>query len=1332
MLKYLSISKQNPQFPAYLDFQILRQMGIDRLQQLSGEIWTDYNLHDPGITILEVLCYAITDLGYRNNLDIEDLLTLPPNASEDNFFTPDQVLTCNPVTMLDIRKRLIDIPGVHNAWLEKVTTYEPPIWIDVANHRLTLTVPPNQIDKPLRLNPKGLYKVYLDLDPNYHKNACGLLEQSWSGVLDEVKQVLCRYRNLCEDIYDIVVLGEEEIRVCADVELEADADGEDALVELYSQIQSFLVPQLQFYTLQQLLAKHQSTAEIFAGRPSRHDLGELYQSNGFIDTHELETLTLPKILHISDFYQKILDIPGIAAIKKLLLASSINGLPQTQESLWYLQLTEQYRPVLDIQNSMIRLFKNGLPVRVNLDEVKRRYYEQQAAYIKTKRDPYELDLAIPRGQYFATLANHYSIHHDFPLTYGISEDGLPEPVSVQRQAQVKQLKGYLVFFDQLLANYLSQLSHTRNLFSWKVEEIQTYFDQPIQFPGSQDILQEDYLNAVEEEEATARDRRSRFLDHLLARFAESFSDYVLLNYKLFDHHQDKVEHERHLIQEKARFFKDYPELSRDRFRGFNYCNCRSVWNTDNVSGFKKRVSRLIGIENTQQRNLNHYKVESARGGWIVSIQCGSQTLTNKQIYPTQAAAQAGLEKFLSFALCENYYKPLTYKFFYHYGFEVEAIDNDEPIQARYHTHFFSQVDRATALPTLLQNLASSPPEITIQRDGELYYFQLNSRPNIQFTGVQRYFSEEAAITKATVLLQQLRAWQNYRPILFQTTGNAERESQSPSRETRFTHYGYALIDHKGTVLAESERFAQSEERDADLDQWLATIRAGQCSEVRSSNSESSGSTALVTLTSEEQFEFVLQSSGGAYYFVLQNATGHTVLRSLNAYPAKEAWKNAVKFAENLFYVNRYVNPAQNYALGITDEQGELLAISETEQVPLTLFKRLNSIERFLSVQSVQDGENLRYRCQLSDRTGAILLEATQLFSDAATARDRFYQMVLGVLFEPGLRYSSTDLEGFSFGVLSRPGNCQSKVAIHPRHYATEQERDAAVDRLFLLVRSVRITSSLNPQTSANVGRIYGQDGAILLQSTQRYENEQTGWEQGNLLMELASVEVEIPGNSQNFRLIDSQNNSALGGYGWELTNEAKDQIIASHFYKNQSDRDQAIKTLQQQVNDEGFHLLEHILLRPRRSLDSSETLLPIDPEGTDDSPFSIALRDPYSFWVTIVLPYWSARFRDINFRRFIEQTLRSEAPAHVALKIAWVEVHQMEQFETAYRTWLEQFAQSACEETACDLADSQCRLIQLLTQLRSVYPQGALAGSQDHSQPNPIVLNQSILGSAND
>ena len=44
-----------------LSFSFLREEAVKSIQQLGGTTWTDHNAHDPGITILEQVCYAITE-----------------------------------------------------------------------------------------------------------------------------------------------------------------------------------------------------------------------------------------------------------------------------------------------------------------------------------------------------------------------------------------------------------------------------------------------------------------------------------------------------------------------------------------------------------------------------------------------------------------------------------------------------------------------------------------------------------------------------------------------------------------------------------------------------------------------------------------------------------------------------------------------------------------------------------------------------------------------------------------------------------------------------------------------------------------------------------------------------------------------------------------------------------------------------------------------------------------------------------------------------------------------------------------------------------------------
>nr|NKQ94663.1 hypothetical protein [Escherichia coli] len=121
MADYSTIAK-DPILGPDQDYQLLRRAGLDYIESLGSQYWTDYNIHDPGITLLELLCYAVTDLGYRTAFNIKDLLTPPSGQNMDTdqqaLFTARRILTMNPWTVADYRKLLADIPHIKNAWLQ--------------------------------------------------------------------------------------------------------------------------------------------------------------------------------------------------------------------------------------------------------------------------------------------------------------------------------------------------------------------------------------------------------------------------------------------------------------------------------------------------------------------------------------------------------------------------------------------------------------------------------------------------------------------------------------------------------------------------------------------------------------------------------------------------------------------------------------------------------------------------------------------------------------------------------------------------------------------------------------------------------------------------------------------------------------------------------------------------------------------------------------------------------------------------------------------------------------------------------------------------------------
>ena len=116
-----------------LDFEFLRQEGIAYIENLAGSLWTDFNSHDPGITILEVLTYAITDLANRMNLPMADLLTEGENGFSNQFHEAHEILSSKPVTHLDYRKLFIDMPGVRNAWLQR---FEKKVYVNCRDRKL--------------------------------------------------------------------------------------------------------------------------------------------------------------------------------------------------------------------------------------------------------------------------------------------------------------------------------------------------------------------------------------------------------------------------------------------------------------------------------------------------------------------------------------------------------------------------------------------------------------------------------------------------------------------------------------------------------------------------------------------------------------------------------------------------------------------------------------------------------------------------------------------------------------------------------------------------------------------------------------------------------------------------------------------------------------------------------------------------------------------------------------------------------------------------------------------------------------------------------------------
>lgn len=140
-----------------MNYAALREGGMEYIRRWAAGSWTDHNLHDPGITILEAFSYAMTELGLRVQLDVSDLLRSGESKRTADLEPAHRVLPVGPVNPQDLRSVLLDHPLVSDAQIFLPAEGEVQFYEAVGDPPLTYTP-----GKP-RIRPGGLYEVLVEL-----------------------------------------------------------------------------------------------------------------------------------------------------------------------------------------------------------------------------------------------------------------------------------------------------------------------------------------------------------------------------------------------------------------------------------------------------------------------------------------------------------------------------------------------------------------------------------------------------------------------------------------------------------------------------------------------------------------------------------------------------------------------------------------------------------------------------------------------------------------------------------------------------------------------------------------------------------------------------------------------------------------------------------------------------------------------------------------------------------------------------------------------------------------------------------------------------------------
>lgn len=556
------ILAETPDNPG-LDYAFLKEEGTRIVQELAGKIWTDYNEHDPGVTTLEQLCYALTELSYRAEFPLVDLLTdqaghIDPNRQA--LFVGQRIFPCNPLTIDDFRKLLVDrVSQLANIWLQ-------PCSEEVGGQQVN-----------------GLYKLLLYI-PTPADPCAEETEQTPEGIVSEVAKQYVAHRTLCEDLAEApIVLKPVPTTIAVDVSIGDRLSPEEIMAGILFNVGNYLAPELRRRPLTQTMVDTLAPSAIFNGPLMLH---------GLINDDELQDYQ--QTVYTQDILRAVINTEGVLTAKHLKVCvqgsdAPYGGLEQGENCPIdpNIPIEVPDNSVLQLVTDLsarcngagIRLLRQGVVVNPNAARVQRLLQRRWAEYRRSYdlAAQYREYYPFPKGEY-RDVKSYYSIQNQYPKVYGIGSYGLPHDVTAMRKAQAKQLKGYLLVFEQMLADYFSQLAHVKDLFSTAQERPQTYYFQYLNqsVPDVEPLLkqggdgQPGYrkgLPKVVASQDPAMQRRNQFMDFLLALYGESLDSANVSQYSCREHGEPD---EQRLLKAKRALLEHLVESSYYRGRGIDY------------------------------------------------------------------------------------------------------------------------------------------------------------------------------------------------------------------------------------------------------------------------------------------------------------------------------------------------------------------------------------------------------------------------------------------------------------------------------------------------------------------------------------------------------------------------------------------------------------------------------------------------------------------------------------------------------------------------------------------------------------------------------------------
>lgn len=567
-----SIARHRPQAPDPLGFDALRLRAITAAQQASGELWTDFNLHDPGVSLLEALCFALTEDLFAARQPVPQLLGLGPQDgpaawARFGLHTPEALLPCDPCTDRDWQSWLLqELPRARHLRMQALRD---------AQGRAT-----------------GLWRMTLQCEAggaeDRHELRSKALQAYWPR------------RNLGEDLDGPPqVLRSRWVELEISLLLEGPRDVCELLAELLQRCDDCLSARLP----EGLPAQQAAAPDVEGplGRPLTPAEGVWLDQD-------------PDFLFVSDLARTLQGVPGLKAINTLRLHLAAGEAAEPEDKLstppgsvrrrgrdWALRLRW---PDNEDQLRRWRLAREAGSVQLPAQALLQMLADRRQLQLRlpsSSRLPEPVPDAARLEPLPALRRDHYAASAALPPLYhqAILDNARHQP------GLRAQWQGYLGLLEQGLNQVQVQREQLPRLYALDEDSTRSYWAS---LPGDRQLagVEALYRQPREQLEATSwvdedpLPRRHRVLDYQLALHGESLDHAGLQALPCYFTPQAWP---AHLLRLKRRFARRLMRLGRQRGAGADL-SLPLLGQPDNTPPLQERVSLILGLAQTHSRLLS--------------------------------------------------------------------------------------------------------------------------------------------------------------------------------------------------------------------------------------------------------------------------------------------------------------------------------------------------------------------------------------------------------------------------------------------------------------------------------------------------------------------------------------------------------------------------------------------------------------------------------------------------------------------------------------------------------------------------------------------------------